>query len=326
MRIGWVGFHVEGIPALHGILERGYRPEAVITLKPDQAAKRSGAADYRPTCREFGIPLHEVANINDDEGLALLDALSLDIVFVIGWTQIVGSAALRRARLGMIGTHASLLPANRGRAPINWALIKGEQRTGNSLIWLAEGVDTGDIIDQTVIPITPYDNCATLYEKVGESNREMILRALPKLVAGQRPGQPQPRTNEPDLPGRRPRDGLVNWSQSSRDTYNFIRALTRPYPGAFSWLDQTRWFIWHCALLAPGAFPGAPPGRCMGPVFSPAADACGQIVACGKGAVLLLEIEKEDGAILKGRALSDQSWEGRNWSNEEGSGSSGPPG
>ena len=213
MKFGWIGFHREGLPALQGVLERGYRVEAVLTLRPDLAAKRSGATDYWTFCRELGVPLHEVANINDQASLELLRGRDLDIVFVIGWTQIVRSPALRLARIGMIGAHASLLPRNRGRAPINWTLIRGEQQTGNSLIWLAEGVDRGDIIDQTVIPITPYDTCESLYHQVATSNRDMILRVLPQLMIGKRPGRPQPHTDEPELPGRRPEDGLLDWSK-----------------------------------------------------------------------------------------------------------------
>src|SRR2546425_825710 len=313
MRIGWVGFHIEGVLALRSALEQGYRIEAVITLKPELAANRSGAADYKSLCQEFEVPLHEVTNINDDESLNLLKNLSLDVAFVIGWSQIVRPEALKLVRGGMIGAHASLLPHNRGRAPINWALIKGAKKAGNSLIWLAEKVDGGDIIDQIVIPITPYDSCASLYERVAESNREMILRVIPKLLAGERPGSPQPHTDEPDLPGRRPKDGLLNWFMRDVEVYDFVRALTRPYPGAFSWLDGRRWTIWQCASLPDAFFPGATPGKIMGPVFSPVEGACGQAVACEKGAIILLELEDDDGKILHGHQLSDRRWEGKTW-------------
>src|SRR6266540_4112829 len=267
MRIGWIGFHVEGILALRTALERGFRIEAFITLRPDLAAKRSGVADYTCLCWEFEVPLYEIANINDNRSLALLKELSLDVAFVIGWSQIVRSEALKLVRVGMIGAHASLLPHNRGRAPINWALIKGETQTGNTLMWLAEGVDSGDIIDQAVIPITSYDTCASLYERVAESNKEMILRVIPKLLAGERPGRPQPYIDELNLPGRRPEDGLLDWSMSDIAVYNFVRALTRPYPGTFSWLDGKRWTIWHCAVLPEVCFPDAIAGQVMGPVF-----------------------------------------------------------
>src|SRR5207247_392186 len=114
MKLGWVGFHMEGIPALEAVLEAGAPVVAVLTLKPAVAASRSGAADYRPLCRRFGVPLHEVTSINDPESRTLLQGLGLDLVFVIGWSQILAPETLATARLGMIGAHASLLPKNRG--------------------------------------------------------------------------------------------------------------------------------------------------------------------------------------------------------------------
>src|SRR5438874_1198445 len=137
MRFGWVGFHLEGIPALQGVIEAGVPIQAVFTLRPDVAATRSGAADYRSLCQRFGVPLHEIVHINDAASRELLKNLALDVVFVIGWSQILAPETLRTARVGMIGAHASLLPRNRGSAPINWALIRGEHTSGNSLIWLA---------------------------------------------------------------------------------------------------------------------------------------------------------------------------------------------
>jgi len=316
MRLGWVGCHQEGLPALEGLVDAGAAPVAVLTLRPELAASRSGAADYAPLCRRLGLPLHHVANINDADTVALLGRLALDVLFVIGWSQILRAPALRSARLGAIGAHASLLPRNRGSAPVNWALIRGESEGGNSLIWLAEDVDAGDLIDQTAFPITPYDTCASLYARVAASNREMILRALPRLRAGERPGRPQPRTAEPALPRRRPNDGCIDWAGPSGRIYDFVRALTRPYPGAFSWLEGRRWTVWRAARLPAGVTPPAPPGRILGPVTSPEDAACGQAVACGDGAVILIEIEDGEGRTLRGRALSEQAWAGKAWGHD----------
>ncbi|HYK81869.1 MAG TPA: methionyl-tRNA formyltransferase [Gemmatimonadales bacterium] len=317
MKLGWVGFHMEGIPALEAVLEAGAPIASVLTLSPEVRASRSGAADYGPVCRRFGVPLHEVTSINDPASRALLQGL--DLVFVIGWSQILSPETLATARLGMIGTHASLLPKNRGSAPINWALIRGEQVSGNSLIWLAEGVDAGDIIDQTEFPISQYDTCGTLYERVAASNRDMILRALPRLLQGERIGSPQPRSNGGGavLPRRRPADGLINWDQEACAVYNFIRGLTKPYPGAFGWLDGRRWGVWRAALLpalagAAGSSPA--PGEVLGPTVSPVEEACGQVVACASGAVTLLEVEGDDGTVYSGRRLSELPWAGRRWS------------
>lgn len=314
MKLGWVGFHMEGIPALEAALVAGAPVAAVFTLTPEVAAPRSGAADYGPLCRRFGVPLHMVTNINDPESRALLQGLGLDLVFVIGWSQILSPETLATARLGMIGAHASLLPKNRGSAPINWALIRGERVTGNSLIWLAEGVDAGDIIDQTEFQISSYDTCATLYARVAASNRDMIMRALPQLLRGEHVGSPQPKSNGAVLPRRRPADGLIHWDQEACAVYNFIRALTKPYPGAFGWLDGRRWTVWRAALLPAALSHGAAPGDVLGPMVSPMEEACGQAVACAGGAVTLLEVEGDDGTVLSGRRLAELPWTGRRWS------------
>ena len=321
MRFGWIGVHQEGLPALEALLDAGAPFAAAVTLRQELAATRSGAADYRTVCGRAGLPLYEVGNVNDEATVQLLRDLKLDVVFVIGWSQILKPATLQTARLGMIGAHASLLPHNRGSAPVNWALIRGERISGNSLMWLAEGVDAGDLIDQTAFCITPYDTCATLYERVAESNRDMLLRALPALLAGERPGAPQRHTNEPVLPRRRPADGRVDWRGDSASVYAFVRALTKPYPGAFSGLDNRRWTIWAAALLPDmagtmGASRAAAPGEILGPVVSPAESACGQVVACGNGAIVLLELQTDNGEVLRGRRLSEQQWTGRVWTNE----------
>jgi len=319
MRFGWVGCHVEGLSALEALLAARTPITGVITLRPELAAQRSGAVDYAPLCVRYGIPLARVGNINEPDGLAALRTLDADVVFVIGWSQILRPAALQLARTGMIGAHASLLPQLRGSAPINWALIRGERQTGNSLIWLAQDVDRGAIIDQTAFCITPYDTCASLYERVAASNRDMLLRLVPRLLAGEHPGRVQPAGDEPVLPRRRPADGRIDWRQPSRAVYDFIRALTRPYPGAFSWLEGRRWTIWHAAHLPAENGPGlrATPGAVLGPVVSPVEATCGQMVGCGAGAVVLLELQADDGTVLRGRELSDQPWTGKRWNHED---------
>lgn len=315
MRIVWIGFHVEGVDALRALLKEGYQVQGIVTLAAKEVAKRSGAADYPSVAQEFDVPLYPVSNINDEESIRLLERLNADVVFVIGWSQILRPEVLRLARLGMIGAHASLLPHNRGSAPINWAIIHGEKVTGNSLIWLAEGVDSGDVIDQMEFSITPYDTCATLYKKVAATNKEMILRVLPRLAAGERPGRKQEHSDESILPRRRPKDGLIDWNQSSEKVYDFIRALTRPYPGAFSYLRGSKYRIWMASNLPAITIPDVQPGEVIGPVISPTQEACGQLVACQSGALILLEVEEHDGERLSGFSLSDQNWKGEVWEN-----------
>ena len=305
---------MEGLPALAGVLEAGHEVAAVFTLADEQLGARSGPVDYGPLCERHGVPLHRIRNVNDEAAVALLAECALDYLFVIGWSQIVRPAAMATIRRGLIGAHASLLPHHRGSAPINWAVINGETSTGNTLIWLAEGVDAGDIIDQREFPIRPHDTCATLYERVAETNREMILELWPRLLQGAPPRRPQPPTDEPILARRRPEHGRIDWSQPARRIYDFVRALTRPYPGAFTELAGSRWSVWDAACLPDGVHglrTEAGPGRILGPVHSPSAAASGLCVAAGEGAIVLLELQDADGRVLRGHELSSRDWAGQ---------------
>ena len=194
-RIGWLGFHEEGLDALRATLDAGIQVEAVITLTPKAAAKRSGLGDYTAFCEAAGLPLHTVRDINAPESVALLRDLALDILVVLGWSQIVRRDAMQCVAGGLIGAHASVLPHNRGSAPVNWAIIRGESKGGNTLMWLAEGVDSGDIIATREFPITVYDTCASVYRKVARANAEMVPEALRAILRGDRPGYPQPATD-----------------------------------------------------------------------------------------------------------------------------------
>jgi methionyl-tRNA formyltransferase len=312
VKFAWVGFHAEGLAALEALLDARAPIAAVLTLKPDLAAKRSAGTgvDYPGVCAKYGVPLHYITGINEPDAVQILAAIAPDVLFVIGWHQIVRPPVMRLARRGLIGAHASVLPHNRGSAPINWAIMRGEREAGNTLMWLAEGVDDGDIIAQRAFPISPYDTCATLYARVAATNRDMLLEALPRLLAGERPGRPQERGTEPVLPRRRPADGLIRWDCPAAEVYDFIRALTHPYPGAFSALDGKQWWIWEAAL-PPDVGPVGEPGQVLGPVVSPVWSACGQLVACGSGAVVLLCMEDEGGNRLRGQTLSEQPWTGK---------------
>lgn len=306
LRIGWMSHHIEGIKPLKAVLTAGFPVQAIITLQDDLMAKKSGAANFAGIASEHNIPLHHVRNVNDPPSIELLNCLNLDVLFVIGWSQILHPPALRSAKLGCFGAHASLLPANRGSAPVNWALIKGETRTGNTLMRLSEGVDAGDIVAQRTIPISPFDNVAILYDLVAETNCEMVLELLWNL-AETKVLQVRPQCNDgsPLLPRRRPEHGMLDWTQPARKVYDFIRALTRPYPGAFSWANGLRTKIWRSALL-PVTGRLAEPGVVLGPMVSDSPDACGLAVSCSEGAVVLLEIEAVDGRVWSGRELAQR--------------------
>lgn len=307
MKIGWIGVHDEGRLALQAVCEAGYTVTGLMTLKPDRAQRRCGSGSYEQICRAHSIPVYPVAHVNEEASQQILRDMQCDLLVVLGWGQILSDTVLQIPSIGTVGAHASLLPHNRGSAPVNWAIIKGETTTGNSLMWLAPGVDTGELIDQREFPITAFDTCDTIYQHVGQSNRDMVLDLLGELQAGRRPGRPQAHTTQAALPRRRPEDGRIDWTASAEQIYNLVRGVTRPYPGAFATLGNETWKIWRAALL-PVSAGGHPPGTVLGPVCSPDPAACGVVVATGDGCLLILETEDNHGNVLTGPELCEYTF------------------
>lgn len=244
-RIVFVGCVAEGRECLQEILQAGGNVVAVVTFTDELARKTSGAVSFESTATEHGIPLYKVRSTNTPESIALLKELTPDVIFVVGWTRLVSAEALRTPSLGCIGMHASLLPKYRGRAPVNWAIINDEKETGNTMLLLDDGVDTGDILLQKRIRISFSDTCETLYAKVARAGREMIREIMPFIASGRLPRKPQQHELATVMPARKPEDGLIDWRKSSRELYNWVRALTHPYPGAFTLHNERQLLIWQ---------------------------------------------------------------------------------
>jgi len=248
LRIAFVGCVEEGRECLREILDFGGNVTAIFTFTDEIAQKTSGAVSFEEISKTHGIPLHKVKNTNTPEAIELFREINPDVIFVIGWTRLVCKEVLEIPRLGCIGMHASLLPKYRGRAPVNWALINGEIETGNSVILLNEGVDTGKIIAQKAIKITLADTCQTLYHKVAAAGQAMLREILPQLEKGYLPKTGQNEGEATVMPKRRPQDGMIDWQKNAMQLFNWVRALTHPYPGAFTFLRGRKLFIWEARI------------------------------------------------------------------------------
>jgi len=249
--IVYVGCVSEGYRSLEHLLGRGERVLCVFTLRDDLAAGTSGAMRFDDLALRHGVPLVKVRNINDEAHVERIGSLTPDVVLVIGWTQLVKAPILRIPRYGCIGFHASLLPRYRGRAPVNWAIINGERVTGNTMLLLEEGVDDGDIIAQREISIGPEDTCASIYDRVAETEFEMLNEILPLILEGRMPRTQQNPTQATVMPRRRPEDGLIQWNRPAQQLYDWVRALTHPYPGAFTWHAGRKVHVWKATLDGP---------------------------------------------------------------------------
>jgi methionyl-tRNA formyltransferase len=216
------------------------------------------------------------------------------ILLALGWYYMVPSSIRRLFEKGSLAIHASLLPKYRGGAPIPWAIINGERATGVSLFHLERGVDTGDIVAQRPIDIADEDTCATIYGRASAASIEMLREILPMLARGEAPRYPQDESRATSYPQRSPEDGWIDWNRlSARQTFDWVRAQTRPYPGAYTYLEGRRVTLWRVALRDESS--GLPPGSVA--AFPPDVGVVDVVCADG-GLVRILEISVDDDAAV----------------------------
>ena len=234
------------------------RLDLVITLSDDQARKKSGRVYVDGFCHSHSIPLVKIRNINDTDAIAAIRTHRLDWLFIIGWSQIAQREVLNAPARGVLGIHPTLLPTGRGRAAVPWAILKGLPETGVTLFQLDEGVDTGPILAQQVLPLGSSETATTLYRRVADAHRDLIRQAWPALLHDEIVPAPQDHTKATEWPGRTPADGAILSTMTVEEVDRLVRATTRPYPGAFWDEGETRLRIWSGRPIQTSS--EAPPG------------------------------------------------------------------
>lgn len=259
MRFGFVTCVQLGLSCMEAIYAVGGKLDLAVTLRDDQAVSKVGRVYLDAFCGEHGIPLVKSGNVNDAAVIDAVREAGIDWLFIIGWSQIARSELLAAPTRGALGMHPSLLPVGRGRAAIPWAILKGLEETGVTLFKLAEGVDTGEIIDQAVIALRPDTDATELYAAVEAAHVDLMTAAFPRLAADQLKGRAQNDDLATYWPGRTAEDGALDLSGSVHDAERLIRAVTRPYPGAFYVSEGRKIVIWKAVMDGDGPTPdGAP--------------------------------------------------------------------
>lgn len=248
MRIVFVGAVEFSRHCLEAVLREGGSVVGVVGLSPEGRHLHSDYADLEPIARRAGIPFHGVRRLNEPSGISLLRSLNPDILFVFGWSQLISSEILKIPPRGCLGTHPALLPKNRGRHPLIWALVEGLTESGLTFFYLDEGTDSGDILWQKSFPITLQDDARTLQEKIKGLASEAISEFLPPLTRGTAPRIPQNHSEATYWRKRTEKDGEIAWASPSMTSYNLIRALARPYPGAHTFLEGEKVILWKARL------------------------------------------------------------------------------
>jgi methionyl-tRNA formyltransferase len=156
-----------------------------------------------------------------------------DLIFSLYYRSMLPMSVLRQARLGAFNMHGSLLPKYRGRAPLNWAILKGERETGVTLHEMVEKPDAGRIVDQQAVPIGPDDTAVEVFHRMTAAAEAVLKRSLPSLVKGAVQFKPNDLSRGSYYGRRRPDDGRIDWRMSAQEIHNLVRAVAPPFPGAF---------------------------------------------------------------------------------------------
>lgn len=290
MRAVVFAYHDVGFACLSELLAQRTDVALVITHEDDPGEN----VWWRPVaelCRRHAIPCVAPADVNTPEWIAKIRALAPDILFSFYYRRMICPAILGLAPRGALNMHGSLLPRYRGRAPINWVLVRGERETGATLHYMTDKPDAGDIVGQKRVAIEFEDTAFTLFHKVTAAAEDVLREALPALRRGTAPRVPQDLAKGNYVRGRRPADGLIDWAKPARAIYDLVRAVTHPYPGAFTFAGGRKLFVWEAHPVA-GDAAGAAPGT----VVVRETEGRTVHVATGDGLLRLERVQWEDAA------------------------------
>jgi len=233
-----------GITGLEALKNMDFDIAAVFSHK-DDPSENCWFASVAEWTKENHIEVFSPDNVNTPEWIQTISQRAPDVIFSFYYRNMLSQKILHISPAGAYNLHGSLLPAYRGRAPVNWVLVHGENQTGVTLHHMIEKPDAGDIVGQKVVGIDFSDTARTLYDKLCRAAGILLEEVLPLIKDGNAPRTPQDLSKGSYFSGRRPEDGRIDWRWPAVRIYNLIRAVTEPYPGAFAFLPGgERIMIW----------------------------------------------------------------------------------
>lgn len=255
----------------------GWELAGLVTLPNSLARRHSDFVDLVPQARSMGGRIIEAADSNAPEVVEEVRSLRADVVFVIGWSQICRPDFLAAAGDRVIGYHPAPLPQMRGRAVIPWTILKGHLITASTLFWVDAGLDTGPILAQRFLHIAPEETVGSLYDRHMEALRALLDENLPRIADGTAPRTAQDERYASWAARRTADDGRIDWSKTAAEIGRLIRAVGRPYPGAFTEGPGGRIIIWHAEPWDCSRYEASLPGQVI------ARDDSGFGICCGDG-------------------------------------------
>ena len=288
MRIVFMGTPDFAVGILEALVASGHQVEGVFT-QPDKPVGRK--QELRPTAvkaaaDKIGLPVYQPARIRNPENLEILKKLDPEVIVVVAYGQLIPQSILELPEYGCLNVHASLLPAYRGAAPIQWAVLNGEKTSGVTIMQMDAGLDTGDMLSQTEITLDPQETGGSLFERLSRAGAGLLVETLPKLQAGELHPRQQPKESTTAYARMiEKKDGIIDWNRTARQIDCQIRGLN-PWPSAFTGLESRQLKIWRASVSGePDS--KKPCGTVLG------AEAGGIRVQTGEGILILEEIQRE---------------------------------
>ncbi len=309
MRLIFMGYHNPGHAFLAALIEmcRDFGDEiAAVVTHADNPQENLWFASVKDLAFAHYLPVYQPQDPNDPAFVAAMAGLQPDLLFSCYYRHMLKPPLLELPRLGALNLHGSMLPQYRGRCPVNWVLINGETETGVTLHYMEVKPDKGDMVAQRRIAISLTDTALSLFAHLTVAAAEVIREAYPLLRAGQAPRIPQDHGQSSYFGGRRPEDGRIDWHQSAMQVYNLMRAVTHPYPGAFTYFQGKKLLIWEGQpLAAPSHTPNHAAGS-PGHVLT-GLPGGGLLVATGNGHFLIQRAQWEGEPEFLGPVVA--TWE-----------------
>lgn len=298
LRVLFMGTPDFACPVLEAVHRAGHAVVTAVT-QPDRPAGRGGRLTPPPVkvlAERLGIPVLQPRRVRRPEVVVRLRELAPDVILTAAFGQILPAEVLAVPRLGSLNVHASLLPRYRGAAPIHRAVMNGETETGVTIMWMDEGMDTGDMLIWRSVPILPQDTAGTVHDRLAALGAELAVEALRLVEEGRAPRIPQDHARATYAPRLTREDERIDWSEAAGRVRDRVRGLS-PWPGAYTETPTGNLKVWAVEVV-PGA-PAAGPGTV---VAIPRGGA--PVVACGEGAVALVEVQPEGRRRMSGAAYA----------------------
>ena len=275
------------VPSLKALVEAGHELCGVFT-QPDKPKNRGMKLQQSPVKQyalEAGLAVYQPARMRDGEALGMLRELEPDLIAVAAYGKILPVDILELPRLGCVNVHSSLLPKYRGAAPINWAILNGDNETGVTIMYMAEGMDTGDILAQAATPIDINENAAQLFDRLALMGADLLVETVKGLEAGAVKPVPQDESRASHASMLSREQSPMDWGRTARQLHDQVRGLF-PWPSARLELDGVRCKVLRTTLS------GGTTNKAPGTVLQ--ADKKGLRIACGDGGILdILELQPD---------------------------------